>query len=341
MRKDTRRYLFFAFFVALTSGGFCLGKEETVGPESLLAQARKLQVVWSGGTPAVKVRTEIEIVDAKGKTTPGQYLVTWISPSRWREELEVGNYKRLRVHDGKGYWQQSPISFQPEIIFQLEAMLALKTALKIGPKQELGKVKTRDKDGVPQKCVEVKWATGTTQRTLCFDEASGSLLSVEYPKGDHPPAPDISRVEYGAFNKLGDKRIPYEVHAFHDRKVVVTGKVTDVTPITDSDPGLFAPPTNSEFWPECDDMQDPEVVTRVQPNYPIDARANREEGRVGFYAVIQTDGTLSNLTLIRRATPKLEASAADAIRQWRYKPAICGSTPIRVETSISFNFWLR
>src|SRR5580698_5890563 len=92
MGKDTRRYLFFAFFVALISGGFCLGNEETVGPESLLAQARKLQAVGSDGTPAVKVQTDIEIVDAKGKTTPGQYLVTWISPSRWREELEIGNY---------------------------------------------------------------------------------------------------------------------------------------------------------------------------------------------------------------------------------------------------------
>jgi hypothetical protein len=103
MGKDARRYLFFAFVVALTSGGFCLGEEKTVDSESLLAQARKSDV-WSNGTPAVKVRTEIEIVDAQGKTRSGQYLVTWMSPSRWREDLEIGNYKRLRVHDAKGYW---------------------------------------------------------------------------------------------------------------------------------------------------------------------------------------------------------------------------------------------
>ena len=316
-----------------------MGEEKTVDSESLLAQARKSDV-WSNGTPAVKVRTEIEIVDAQGKTRPGQYLVTWISPSRWREELEIGNYKRLRVHDGKGYWQQSPISFQPEIIFQLESMLDLKTALKIGPKQELGKVKTRDKDGVREKCVEVKWATGTTERILCFDEANGSLLSVEYPKGQSQIGPDISRIEYGAFNKLGDKRIHYEVHAFHDRKVIITTKITEVTPITEADPGLFAPLANSDFWPQCDDMQVGEVVKRVQPNYPATAREHREQGRVGFYAVIQVDGSLSNLTLIRGATPELEAAAADALRQWRYKPASCGSTPIRVETLISFDFWI-
>jgi hypothetical protein len=106
----------FAFLAALTSGAFCLGKEEAVSPVSLLIQARKLQDVWSGGTPAVKMRTEIEVVDVKGKTTSGQYLVTWISPSRWREELEIGDYKRFastgRTFCGKGLFPQ-PVRPRP------------------------------------------------------------------------------------------------------------------------------------------------------------------------------------------------------------------------------------
>jgi TonB family protein len=329
--------LVLAFFAALSSGAFCLGNDGTVSPESLLAQARKLQDVWSDGTPAVKVRAEIAI---KGKTVTGQYVVTWISPSRWTEELEIADYKRLRVHNSKGYWQQSALSFQPEIIFQLDSLLDFKTVLKIGTKQSLGKVKTRDKDGVRQKCTEVKWTTGT-ERVLCFDEANGSLLSVEYPMSEHRNPPDISRVEYSAFNKLGDKRIPYEVQAFRDRTAILTTKVMDVTPITESDPASFAPPANSEFWPQCDDMQGPELLNRVQIRYPTDARSNGEQGRAVFYAVVETDGALSHLTLIQRATPALEAAASDAIRQWHYQPAACGSTPIRMETSIPVDFWLQ
>src|SRR5580698_6426649 len=142
MRKHTRKYLVLAFLAALTSGALCLGKDDTVSPESLLAQARKLQDVWSDGTPAVRVRTEINILGAKGKTTTGQFVVTWISPSRWTEELEIANYKRVRVHNSKGYWQQSTLSVQPEIIFQLDSILDFKTVLKIGAKQSLAKVKT-------------------------------------------------------------------------------------------------------------------------------------------------------------------------------------------------------
>jgi protein TonB len=339
MKKHTGGFLVLAFFAALTSGTFCLGKDDTASPESLLTQARKLQDVWSDGTPAVKVQTKIEILGPKSKALLGQYTVIWVSPSRWREELEIADYKRLRVHNSRGYWQQSTQRVQPEIIFQLDSILDFKTVLQIGDKQSLGKVKTHDKDGVRQKCAEVKWAAGT-ERVLCFDEAIGSLLSVEYPRHEHQNPPEISRVEYGAFNKLGDKRIPYEVHAFRDRAVIVTAKVVDVAPMTEDDPTLFAPPPNSEFWAKCDVMKSPELVNRVQPNYPATARTRGEEGRVIFYAVIEADGTVSHLTLIQRATPTLEFAAADAIRQWHYRPAICGSIPIRLETSLPVDFHL-
>jgi TonB family protein len=340
MQRKALRYFVLATFAALTSGLLCLGREDPISPESLIAQALKLQDVWSDGTPEVKVRTEIEILDSKGKSTRGRYEVTWISPSRWSERLEIADYKRLRVHDSRGYWQQSTLSFQPEIIFQLDSILDFKTVLKIGAKQVLGKVKTRDRDGARQRCTEVKWTTGT-EHILCFDEANGNLLSVEYPRSENQNPPDISRVEYGAFNKLGDKRIPYEVHAFRDRTVVLTAKILDVTPITEDSAGLFVTPVHSEFWPQCNDIQNPELVNRVQPRYPASARSNGEQGRPVFYAVIETDGTLSHLTLIQRATPALESAAADAIRQWHYKPAVCGSMPIRTETSIQVDFWLQ
>lgn len=57
--------------------------------------------------------------------------------------------------------------------------------------------------------------------------------------------------------------------------------------------------------------------------------------------MIGTDGTLSHLTVIQQVTPAMEAAAADALRQWRYKPAACGSTAVRVETSIDVDFHIR
>lgn len=339
MFNNTNKFLIFAWF--LLACGFCsAGQEDASSPETLIAQARKTQQIWTDGTPPLQMRAEIQVLDSKGVMTPGQYTVNWVAPSRWREELRIANYERLRVHDAKGYWQKSTMSFQPEIIFQLDTLLDLEKVLRIAAKQSLGKVKSHKKDGASQRCTEVKWTSGT-DRVLCFDETSHNLVSVEYPTPESQNPPDISRIEYGGFDNVGEKRIPLEIRALRNRKVVLEVKVLEITHDSEENSALFAAPPNSLFWMQCDDMQEAEVVSRVQPMYPSSARSNFEQGRVIFYAVVETDGTLSHSTVIQRATPALESAAADAIRQWRYKPASCGSTPIRVERSISVDFWLQ
>ncbi len=339
MHSNPARLLVLAC-ILLTGTVSSASKEDSVSPESLVVQARKLQELWTNGTPSVMMRAEIQVVDAKGNVIPGEYRVNWLSPTRWREDLRIADYQRVRVHDAKGYWQKSGLNFQPKVIFQLDSLLDPKSVLKIAPRQSLGKVKNRAKDGVRQRCTEVNWTSGT-ERILCFEESTGSLLSVEYPQSPTGNPPDISRIEFSAFSSVGEKRIPFEICAFRDRKAVLTVKIMAMTPIAVEDLSLFTAPLNSEFWAQCDDMREPELVGRVQPSYPKSARSNFEQGRVINYAVIEADGTVSHLTLIQRATPSLESAAADAIRQWRYKPAACGSTPVRVETSIAVDFSLQ
>jgi TonB family protein len=319
-----------------------------MSPEALISQASKLQELWTDGTPPVRVRAQIQVFEAKG-VTEGQYIVNWVSPSRWREEVRFVNYERIRVYGPKGYWQKSGLSYQPEIIFQLDTMLNPNNVLKFGAKHALGKVRSREKHGIRERCTEVQWPTETqgilrsrwTDRNLCFDEATDSLVSVEYQTHANGNPPEISRIEYSAFNALGRKLVPFETRAFKEGKVIAAVKVLEMAKNDEEDPALFVAPPNSEFWAHCPDMQEAELVGRVVPKYPPSARHNFEQGRVFFYAVIEADGALSHLTLIQRATPDLESAAAEAIRQWHYKPASCGSTPIRVETSIPTDFWLQ
>jgi TonB family protein len=339
MHTNTGRFFVIAFFL-LTSVVSSASTEDSINPETLTAQARKLHEVWTSGTPPIVMRAEIQVLSAKGALTPGGYLVNWVSPLRWKEELRFVNYERVRVHGAKGYWQKSAVKFEPEAIFQLDALLNSKSVLKIRTDETLGKVKTRDNEGVRQRCTEVKRKT-ETDRILCFAEASGDLVRVEYPRKENENPPEISRIEYSVFHDVGEKRVPYEILAFRNSKVVATVKVLEVTPIAEADPSVFVAPTDSEFWTRCDDMEEPELTGRVQPQYPLSARSNGKEGRVMFYGVIEADGTLSHLTIIHRADPVLESAAADAIRHWHYKPAACGSTPIRLEISISTDFLLQ
>ena len=318
----------------------CAGKEETASPETLSSRALLQEEIRAQGMPPVLMRAEIQVLDVKGAWVQGSYTLNWVSPSRWREELRVGSYERLRIGDAKGFWQRSGLDYQPEIAFRLDTVLHVKDVLRPGSKQFFGKVKSQKDDGVWQECAEVRSAHGV-DRVLCFDDASGALLSVEYHADPSRIPPQISRIEYYSFRNVSEKLVPFGIRALRGEKPIVTMKVLEITRVSEESPALFEAPSNAEFWTRCDDMKDPELVGKVQPTYPASARESGEQGRVMLYAVVEVDGSLSHITVIQRATPSLESAAVEAVHGWHYEPALCGQSPIRLEIPIIVDFWLR
>jgi periplasmic protein TonB len=82
------------------------------------------------------------------------------------------------------------------------------------------------------------------------------------------------------------------------------------------------------------------VIHRVQPVYPQMAKIARVQGPVVLAAIIGKDGTIQNLHVISTASPLLNQSALDAVKQWRYRPYILNGEPVEVDTQITVNFTL-
>jgi TonB family protein len=81
------------------------------------------------------------------------------------------------------------------------------------------------------------------------------------------------------------------------------------------------------------------LIDRVDPVYPELAKRARIQGTVRFNAVIATDGTLANLTVVS-GHPMLVQAALDAVRKWRYKPTLLNNAPVEVITTIDVDFSL-
>lgn len=335
------RWLAMLIACAVPTAAHCAQKNSDPGAEAALARALQTENVWIDGALPMHLRGEIGIANGKGGMAQGTYTFDFVSPNKNREEIHFANYERVRVRGENGYWQVSSLNYQPEVVFQLDTLLGLRTMLTIGSKQVLSKLKNRRKDGIDEQCSEVKWTTGI-ERVLCFGKASGTLMEVDYPTGESQNPPEITRIEYSAFAAIGDKQMPREIRGWKDRKLVIQFKIADIERLektAQAADSRFQQPPNSEFWAGCADKL--ELVTRVHPVYPPKARANREGGRVVLYAVIEADGSLSHLTVIHHASPDLENAAIEAVRQWRYKVNGCGDSPGRMETSIPVDFWIQ
>jgi TonB family protein len=326
----------FAYLSILLMAAAPSATSDELSLDGLVARARTVEQLWTTGTPPMGLRGEIQIPTAGGPTVTGQYSFAWASATQWREEIRFANYKLIRVGAPNGYWQENDLDYQPKIIFRLEELLHLERQFRTPSNLTFGKVKERKKDGPAERCGDVSW-NKDVQRRLCFNEATETLSSVEFPERENNPD-EVSRFEYREFRTIAGKLFPYEVRALNVRGTFAVFKVLQIAPLAADTSALFKPPDDGVFWDQCSYMFEPQLLNKVQPKYPEAARAKLESGSVWLYGVIEKDGMVSHITPIQRATPLLDDAAVKAVSQWRYKPASCNGVPIRKETSVSVTF---
>jgi TonB family protein len=81
------------------------------------------------------------------------------------------------------------------------------------------------------------------------------------------------------------------------------------------------------------------LVTKVQPQYPDDAKQARIQGQVVLQAKIDKNGDVEELSLVS-GHPMLAPAAIEAVKQWKYKPYLLNGQPVKVEPQIVVNFQL-
>jgi TonB family protein len=81
------------------------------------------------------------------------------------------------------------------------------------------------------------------------------------------------------------------------------------------------------------------AISAPKPVYPPEAKQARVQGTVRMNVVIGKDGTVKDLQ-VASGHPLLVDVAADAVRQWIYKPTLLNGNPVEVVTVVDVNFTL-
>jgi len=81
------------------------------------------------------------------------------------------------------------------------------------------------------------------------------------------------------------------------------------------------------------------LATRIEPQYPEEARKNRIQGPVVLDAWVGKDGAVQRLITIS-GDPQLLAAASQAVAQWRFRPFFYAGQPERFATRITVVFRL-
>jgi len=87
-------------------------------------------------------------------------------------------------------------------------------------------------------------------------------------------------------------------------------------------------------------IKQPQLLKRVEPEYPPLAVKAHIQGIVILEATVSEDGAVTEVKLLRSANPLLDREAEIALRQWRYSPLDLNGTHVPFVLTVTLSFFL-
>jgi TonB family protein len=307
-----------------------------VAADALIEKAHLMENLRGDGGKPFLFRATVTIQRGKQQSA-GEYGLNWWSGERWQETVKLADFGRGREGVQGGYWQSRTVDYQPEAIFDMDLALDPAAILRLGSNEAIVKLSEDKNHGNALSCVGI----GKKQiwKTLCFEQSSGRLVRVQMG------IPDERTIEYSDFKSLldfspdGGKQFPGTITVAHKVGDPLKISVTKISSLTTAAPDVAKGP-QSEFWLGCEDASVPIVDKQTFPRYPQDSKLNHEQGVVVLFARIEADGSVTHLKPLSNSPALLTQSAMDAVSQWKYKPALCGGTPVPREITVSVTYTL-
>lgn len=83
----------------------------------------------------------------------------------------------------------------------------------------------------------------------------------------------------------------------------------------------------------------PIVIQRVEPDATKFSHVHRKAGTVLLEALVEADGSVSEVRVVKSLHPEIDPVAADAVRQWRFRPGTRKGQPVPVHYVLSINIF--
>lgn len=85
----------------------------------------------------------------------------------------------------------------------------------------------------------------------------------------------------------------------------------------------------------------PVLVQKVEPKYTQEARDAKIQGSVKLQVEVSREGLPEKIAVKESLEPGLDQNAMDALKTWRFTPAIKDGQPVRVKALVEINFRLK
>ena len=89
---------------------------------------------------------------------------------------------------------------------------------------------------------------------------------------------------------------------------------------------------------EKGDLSSPVATRTADPAYPLELMRHNVQGTVTLYAVIHSDGSVSDVKVLQSADDRLDNYASAALARWKFRPATKNGNPVALEAVVVIPF---
>ena len=259
-------------------------------------------------------------------------IVIYRDQGRSRTDLQVEDYRELKITlGGKLYVARSTPMPIPGLGHLAETDRAWDRMAEDGD-AKLSDVSHKKVQNIAANCFEVK---ALDKHRLCFDPARKVLLQ----KLDQHFAWEFS--DYSAVSgsqNLFPHKITVLVELEKSEKPVVIVQEIEVRHVRYPD-NAFAVPEHSLEFETCENLQPAKPLQSPHPDFGQSViRRNFAAGQVNVYDIGDKEGKVQKVQVLS-SDADVQQAVREALKQWRYSPAMCGPTPVATEREIQIPFF--
>jgi len=120
-----------------------------------------------------------------------------------------------------------------------------------------------------------------------------------------------------------------------------TQTVFPVPPLATGDAGGEGAKEAPPVYEPGNGVTPPVVVKEARPAYTAEAKGARIQGIVELQCVVETDGSVGDVKVIKPLDPGLDQEAVKAVRKWAFEPGKKDGKAVRVRVALEMTFTLR
>lgn len=267
---------------------------------------------------------DVDFVAQINAPLQGHLTLKWESEDHWWRKIVMGEFVQVDVRDGEKQYTTRNASFTPAKIDELIHMLEFPKR----PEAPAKKVKSKVENGIEIDCLRSEGKNIET-REICVNPASHEILRDESTLSE-----DEKRIErYSDYSDFQTYRYPRKFELLSNSRKIITATVTGLT-LSAFDQALLVPPQRSIERRYCKDMTAPVRIKGKIPEYPSSVNQTRIDTDNTVIFTIETDGSVSNVHLLRSSTQAMDNAMVETVKTWRYKPAMCGAEPVVSDVTV-------